>query len=82
MISCRVRAGEPKIRCFRCFAYGHTAKVCDGPDRSSCCRRCGIDGHKVINCEASRDEAVSFRRSLNGVDGVTPEEDKVSNHNG
>jgi hypothetical protein len=52
MVSCRVRMAEVKVRCFRCLAYGHTSKACEGPDRKECCRRCGETGHRAVICKA------------------------------
>lgn len=62
MVSCRVRMAEPKVRCFRCLAYGHTSKACDGPDRTMCCRRCGETGHKAAGCSATELAASAFAR--------------------
>lgn len=53
MISCRVRMAEPKRRCFRCLAYGHSSKDCDGPDRSKWCKRCGSQSHFAKDCNAA-----------------------------
>jgi len=64
MISCRVRLADQKLRCFRCFCSGHTAKECSGPDRSGNCRRCGESGHKVAACSATATAAGVFAKSL------------------
>jgi len=64
VVSCSVRHCEAKARCFRCLAYGHEAKSCQGPDRSKCCRRCEQDGHFAITCAATQEDAQSFAKSL------------------
>lgn len=64
MVSCRVFQGEQKIRCFRCHSFGHLARDCTGPDRSQCCMKCGVSGHKMVNCEATIDEAKVFARLI------------------
>lgn len=64
MVSCSVRHCDAKARCFRCLAYGHEAKSCQGPDRTKCCRRCGEDGHFANTCAATREDALSFAKSL------------------
>lgn len=76
MVSCSVRICDEKIRCFRCLAYGHTAKDCSGPDRTECCRRCGQNGHFAKVCAATQDDALLFAKSLVAIgqtsrDGVT-----------
>lgn len=68
MVCCRVRAAEPRMRCFRCLAFGHKSSDCKGPDRSNCCRRCGEGDHKAGDCTASKDKAKEFVTSLVGVD--------------
>jgi len=45
MVSRRVRLAEQKLRSFRCFCPGHTAKECSSPDRTERCRRFGESGH-------------------------------------
>lgn len=64
MISCRVRMAEPKRRCFRCLAYGHSSKDCDGPDRSKWCKRCGSQSHFAKDCNAAVSEAKAFGKLL------------------
>lgn len=60
MVRGRVRMAEAKVRCFRCLAYGHTHKACQGPERSECCRRCGEVGHKAASCCATPVAARKF----------------------
>jgi len=39
------------VRCFRCFASGHTMQRCpSATDRTQCCFRCGMPGHKSLDC--------------------------------
>jgi hypothetical protein len=39
------------MKCFRCFAIGHTRQRCSAPiDRSDLCFRCGKPGHKSMGC--------------------------------
>lgn len=64
MISCRVKLADQKLRCFRCFCTGHTAKECTGPDRTQCCRRCGEPGHKVAACGAVETVVSAFAKTL------------------
>lgn len=49
-VNCRVRRWVEVPKCFRCLAYGHTKRECDGPDRSKTCWRCGKDNHKSNDC--------------------------------
>jgi len=51
-------------RCFRCLSRGHLAGQCKGPDRSKCCRRCGITGHRAAKCEATTKVAKEFATQL------------------
>jgi len=67
LVSCRVRLAEAKTRCFRCLAFGHTAKLCDGPDRTSCCRRCGEAGHLVAGCCATAAAVQEFAKLVGAV---------------
>jgi len=64
VVSCRVRQAERSVRCFRCLAYGHDSKTCQGVDRSANCRRCGKTGHKAKDCKAEADEATAFKSVL------------------
>ncbi|CAI6375039.1 unnamed protein product [Macrosiphum euphorbiae] len=64
MVSCSVRHCDAKVRCFKCLAYGHEAKSCQGPDRTECCRRCGETGHKAANCSATDQAANVFAEVL------------------
>jgi len=50
LVSCRVRQREEKVRCYRCHEFGHTARECEGPDKSQECWRCGATGHKAATC--------------------------------
>lgn len=72
VVSCRVRQAERKIaRCFRCLAYGHDSKTCQGADRSKNCRRCGTAGHFAKDCKAEAAEATAFRSALEKESKVT-----------
>jgi len=64
MVSCRVRMAKNKVRCFRCLTFGHMSKDCEGPDRSQCCRRCGVAGHRAISCSASAQAISDFARMV------------------
>jgi len=64
MVSCRVRRGDAKVKCYRCMAHGHEARSCQGPDRTKCCRRCGLEGRFVNTCAATQEDALSFTRTL------------------
>jgi len=66
MVSCRVRPGDNKMRCFRCLSRGHMARTCAGPDRSDCCFRCGGIGHKVASCDATDEAVRTFAGRLEG----------------
>lgn len=61
----RVVEHSTKLRCFRCFAFGHRSQECEGEDRKDLCRRCGTSGHYVANCEAKYEAARAFARKLN-----------------
>lgn len=60
LISARVRPTELRLRCFRCFAFGHTMQECTGTDCGTCCWRCGGEGHLSRDCKATRNEAEAF----------------------
>lgn len=62
MVSCRVRPTDTKVRCFRCLTFGHMSDKCGGPDRTTCCRRCGEDGHKAAACSATELAVRAFTR--------------------
>lgn len=68
-VNCRVRLWEDRGmgRCFRCLSRGHLAGQCKGADRSKCCRRCGIAGHRAAKCEATTELAKEFATKLDGV---------------
>lgn len=68
VVSCRVRQAERKsVRCFRCQAYGHDTKACQGKDHSANCMRCWKTRHMVKDCKEEADEATAsglfWRRS-------------------
>lgn len=53
-VSCRIQEiREDLEKCFRCWAYGHTARNCTGPDRGKACFNCGETGHFASECTAS-----------------------------
>lgn len=50
---CRIRESKKVTKCFRCLEYGHVSKYCKGEiDRSNLCLRCGLEGHKIKDCNA------------------------------
>lgn len=44
------RVAKQMERCFRCIEFGHQARSCKGPDRSTLCWRCGGSGHVARDC--------------------------------
>lgn len=65
VVSCRVRLAEKRrARCFKCLAFGHEAKDCNGIDRKLNCRRCGKTEHVAKDCTAEISEASAFRKIL------------------
>ena len=50
---CRVRRRIELQRCYRCHCFGHPARRCTGPDRSTLCMVCGVSGHKAASCKAA-----------------------------
>jgi len=57
---CRVRPrSPPPERCYRCQAFGHTARSCSGTDRSGACWRCGDLDHRLATCKAERDRCLA-----------------------
>lgn len=49
-VRCRIREKIVATRCYRCWAFGHLARNCKGPDRSKNCHRCGEGGHIARTC--------------------------------
>jgi len=64
IVFCKVRFAKTKLRCFKCLVFGHESKMCKGPNRERCCRKCGNEGHFAINCNANREDVISFRTKL------------------
>lgn len=48
---CKLRFLTQPRRCFKCFDFGHIARVCKNIDRSDLCRRCGVKGHFAKLCD-------------------------------
>ncbi|KAL4097351.1 hypothetical protein QTP88_022144 [Uroleucon formosanum] len=68
LVNCRVKLGNPKVRCFRCLSFRHMSKGCEDPDRSYCCRRCGGIGHKAAVCSAPASAVSDFARTIETAD--------------
>lgn len=80
MPSCRVVANKQVQTCFKCWMPGHTARSCQGPDRTKACRNCGKEGHLRKECKEPSSCAVcgekghpanttrcpTFRKALDG----------------
>lgn len=60
-VMCRTRMAEARPRCFKCFQHGHMAGSCLGKNREKCCRRCGIEGHFVMECTSPLPMVEAFR---------------------
>jgi len=60
MMSCRVRQGEQKTRCFRCLKFVHMSSQCKGPYRSLFGRRCESIGYREAKCGATSVDAKEF----------------------
>ncbi|CAH2230617.1 jg19044 [Pararge aegeria aegeria] len=42
---------QSPLRCFRCLGIRHTWPVCpSSADRGNLCYRCGVDGHRTMEC--------------------------------
>ncbi|XP_039750797.1 uncharacterized protein LOC120627025 [Pararge aegeria] len=53
------------LRCFRCLGIGHTRPVCpSSADRGNLCYRCGVDGHRAMECTGEIRCAVCTDRGL------------------
>ncbi|XP_033250738.1 uncharacterized protein LOC117189778 [Drosophila miranda] len=51
--SCRIRERTAQRRCYRCLEFGHLAIRCKSAvDRTGCCLRCGVNGHKAATCQS------------------------------
>lgn len=64
LVYCSTRLCKKRKRCFRCLKFGHESSTCSGPDKSNCCRRCGVSGHLAVDCKARIEDAADFRLSL------------------
>lgn len=47
---CKITERIEVERCNRCWAYDHSKKNCNGPDRTHMCLKCGQPGHKIMDC--------------------------------
>lgn len=75
LVYARVRQAELPARCFRCLAFGHLSRDCQGVDRSKRCWRCGVDGHFAKACGADEEARTAFRRILGGA-GMTDDKSR------
>lgn len=66
-VRCRVRKRAVVVRCFKCLNFGHTARTCEGPDRSKFCYKCGGDGHVAKSCPAAERCLLCVERNLEQV---------------
>jgi len=48
---CKISERIEVFRCNRCWAYDHSKKDCNGPDRARLCLKCGQPGHKSTDCK-------------------------------
>lgn len=48
------------LRCYNCNGFDHVANTCKNPVT---CLRCGLEGHKNIDCPVQREEAAQFKCS-------------------
>ena len=71
LLMCKIQERIELEKCSRCWAYGHKAWNCSGPDRRANCLNSGKEGHKREDCkgeafcplcEVKRHEAGSGRR--------------------
>lgn len=74
MVSCRIRLCDGRIRCYRCLAYGHNSKTCNGQDRSKCCKSCGKVDHFANNCKALQQEKLIFAKTIESTEGSLRED--------
>ena len=44
------RVSKQAERCFKCLGFGHLAGVCEGPDRSKMCWKCGETDYFARDC--------------------------------
>jgi len=70
LVYCRVKAGTRRVRCYRCLAFRHEARICTSPDRGKNCRKCGEVGHYALNCKADKELIYQFRDNLHGKNDV------------
>ncbi|XP_033251824.1 uncharacterized protein LOC117190934 [Drosophila miranda] len=48
---CKIKEKDSQPRCYKCLEIGHIAPNCHSAvDRTGCCIRCGVDGHKIADC--------------------------------
>lgn len=66
-VYCRARRRVAVKRCFRCLGYGHMARDCKGPDRSTLCYKCGGTSHKAKECTGSQRCVLCTHKGLSGV---------------
>ncbi|KAL4153928.1 hypothetical protein QTP88_001761 [Uroleucon formosanum] len=62
LVYCSTRLCKKRKRCFRCLKFGHESSTCSGPDKSNCCRRCGVSGHLAafLNTRSTTNKMINF----------------------
>ena len=50
-VECPIKERSKIDRCYKCWAIGHTARQCKGPDRSKLCRNCTKENHIAAKCD-------------------------------
>ncbi|XP_076301802.1 uncharacterized protein LOC143219879 [Lasioglossum baleicum] len=69
--NCRITKALNIIRCYRCHALGHMSYGCKAElNGNELCRGCGIEGHQINGCNATRCCILCVRENIPAANAV------------